>query len=292
MKESKDANPENKMLKRWKVIDREAINPFRFEWLRGWQAIFVAILSAAGYGIAYIHELGYNGEFLIPTQFIVLDLTTILITIGKILAVAAVAFIIVDFGYVLSIILGGRLESSKWMPYVRLSMPILVLVIFILAVLLKYPSLWPEMLPTVPMILFFIYIVFGLPLFTQKTQRGYEEKLKAELRRQAQFHDPVSDFFRRYLTLKVVVAFTLVCFIFLAAYFSGIGDARSQTEFLVPSKYPGVVVLRAYGDNLVCANFNKDTKEVTSRVFILRADADPELILVLSDIGPLKIPNR
>ena len=85
---------------------------------------------------------------------------------------------------------------------------------------------------------------------------------------------------------------SLISFIFLAAFFGGKGDARSQTEFLVPSKYPDVVVLRIYGDNLVCAKFDKETKEVTSRVFILRADVDPEIILVLSDIGPLNIPNR
>jgi len=209
MKESKDANPENKMSQRWKVIDRETINPFRFEWLRGWQAIFVAILSAAGYGIAYIHELGYNDEFLIPKEFIVLDLTTILITIGEILAVAGGALSILGLGYVGSIILESRFGSSKWMRYVQLAMPILILVIFILALLIRYPSLWPEMILIVPMILFFVYIVFGLPLFTQKSQRGYEEKLKAELRRQRQLHDPITAFVQRHLTFKTAIAFIL-----------------------------------------------------------------------------------
>jgi hypothetical protein len=59
----KEEKSEKKMLERWKIIDGQARSPYRFEWLRGWQAILIGILSTAGYGLAYVHELGVSLVF-------------------------------------------------------------------------------------------------------------------------------------------------------------------------------------------------------------------------------------
>ena len=91
------------MLERWKTINGGAGSQYRFEWLRGWQAVLIAILSAAGYGIAYVHELGVSEVFGIPQDLIVLNVTTILITIGEVLAVGFLTFSLMSLIYLLSI---------------------------------------------------------------------------------------------------------------------------------------------------------------------------------------------
>jgi hypothetical protein len=285
----KEEKSEKKMLERWKIIDGQARSPYRFEWLRGWQAILIGILSTAGYGLAYVHELGVSGVFGIPQDFIVLNLTTILITIGEVLAVGTGTLGVIGMAYLFSL----SVKDEKWRRIVHGSILIFILIAFILALLIRYPSVWPEMVLIAPMILFYVFVGFVLPIFRQRGVRGYRQKLKAQDEFERKSLEPVRDFVSRRFGarffLAMIIGVLLLGFIFLAAYFSGVGGARSQEKFLVTSTTPQLVALREYGDNLICAQFDRDEKLFARQLVVLRAGANPELVLRLERLGPLKM---
>lgn len=240
--------------------------------LLAWQAFFIAALTATGYGLAYVYELGFNDEFGIPPNLILLNLTTILVTIGGILAIALAVFTIICVVYLFSLIP----KFKRCQSTIHREIPLIGLLGFMSGLWWVYPLLWPEVILMAVMVIWFAFMRL---MQERKRRQGKVDE----------FPQPVSDFFRRYLTRRRFVAFSLLAFIFIAAFFSGKGDARSQIEFLIPTKYQDCVVLRMYGDNLICARFDKEEQEVERRMFILRADFDPDGELVLSPVGPLKV---
>lgn len=58
---------------------------------------------------------------------------------------------------------------------------------------------------------------------------------------------------------------------------------------MVPASAPGSVVLCTYGDYVILAPFDKQTKEVARAISILKKGDDPRLLLQLERIGPLHL---
>ena len=244
------------------------------------QAILIAALTAAGYGLAYVHELGFNEIFGIPQDFIVLDLTTILIAVGEVLVVGVGTFSLVALGYILSIKYGSLRNA------IRNAGAIVMIILFAFGIILliRYPSLWPDVIVIIFMFLFFVVVT----LITTPRKGTKPQKSKPDVEKQSEHLKRFEALFFSRIGIIIVLAFTLLSLTFLAAYFSGKGDAMSQKEFLVTSTDPELVVLREYGDNLICAEFNRDMKLFTHPIIVLRAGADPELVLTLESVGPLE----
>lgn len=147
----------------------------KFKWLLSWQALIIAALSAIGYGVAYVHELGFNNDFGIPQELIVLNLTTVLVAIGKVLAIAAVALFVFGLGYIVYFVL-LRTKSDGWRLIVRLAIPLFLFLVFIIALWKTYPSLWPELILLIPMLLFFDLRYIHIPIiFAKRCQRLYSK---------------------------------------------------------------------------------------------------------------------
>ncbi|HEX8144645.1 MAG TPA: hypothetical protein VF553_18905 [Pyrinomonadaceae bacterium] len=68
----------------------------------------------------------------------------------------------------------------------------------------------------------------------------------------------------------------------------GQAEAINQRNFLVINTSPEMAVLRIYGDNMSCAPFNRETKEVQKSFVIIKAADNPKHSFNLEDIGPLK----
>jgi hypothetical protein len=60
-----------------------------------------------------------------------------------------------------------------------------------------------------------------------------------------------------------------------------------EKEFLVLASSPDTVVLRIYGDNIICAPFNRSAKEMQRSFIIHKVGETPPLELRLEKIGPL-----
>jgi hypothetical protein len=86
-----------------------------------------------------------------------------------------------------------------------------------------------------------------------------------------------------------------IVIIFYGTYIFPVGgrvDAQRQTWFQVvaqSSDVPEVVVLRAYGDYLFAAPFNRSTKEVVKRLFILKMSEIDKTPLTTEEVGPLHV---
>ena len=72
------------------------------------------------------------------------------------------------------------------------------------------------------------------------------------------------------------------------ANLAGDAAAISQKEFLVTNTTPAMVVLRVYGDTMICAPFDRNSHEVKKSFTLLKMAEDPKLVLSLENVGPLK----
>jgi len=68
--------------------------------------------------------------------------------------------------------------------------------------------------------------------------------------------------------------------------------ALNQSEFLVITTSSEMVVLRAYGDKLLCAPFDRTKKEVKRTFSILKIAEDSNLKLSLEEVGPLHMEKE
>ena len=84
---------------------------------------------------------------------------------------------------------------------------------------------------------------------------------------------------------------TLIMILWLLLVISNnAGDAAAlkQEEFLVANTSPEMVVLRIYGDHLICAPFDRATKEAQRSYSVLNVADDPQLMVRLEKVGPLR----
>jgi hypothetical protein len=97
------------------------------------------------------------------------------------------------------------------------------------------------------------------------------------------------------LAVVVILAILLLLAILPLAFLVGRGEAMSQQDFLVtftnPSMPPDTVVLRIYGDKMVCASFDFEKREVTKTFFVLKLDDEPRPKIYLAKVGPLKVKS-
>jgi|SRR5579862_5826810 len=68
-------------------------------------------------------------------------------------------------------------------------------------------------------------------------------------------------------------------------------EASRQVEFYVVPGSPETVVLGMYGDTIVSAHFERNTKTVRKDFVIVKLSANPALNLRLEQIGPLHLPK-
>jgi hypothetical protein len=104
--------------------------------------------------------------------------------------------------------------------------------------------------------------------------------------------------FRR---VAVVAAMLLVVILLVwLPWYTGKLQAKTQTRFWVPtypdstSTYPNSVVLRIYGDRLVCGEIKElenGTNQLTGNFFVIRLDDNPRPVLKLEKKGNLKLPD-
>jgi hypothetical protein len=78
----------------------------------------------------------------------------------------------------------------------------------------------------------------------------------------------------------------VVVFIFVSGYLAGRADAWKKEVFLVPSSNPELVVLRIYGDNVVCGTLVQKSDEIGlgPAIDLLRLDDVSNLTLT-----PIKV---
>ncbi len=92
------------------------------------------------------------------------------------------------------------------------------------------------------------------------------------------------------LFLNVVVLLVgFLCVIAMLARAAGISEALRTEHYYVVATEPELVVLRIYGDTMVCVPFTRDTRQVQRAFQLIKLAEDPSLIMRQEKIGPLHV---
>jgi hypothetical protein len=240
----------------------------------------IAVAPAVGYGLAYLYESEFCNVFGIPVGFVVIGWTSIITAIGSFATFLAVLLFVLNNVYFLRL-LGFPVGSlSTW---ARLVTKHVTMFLIMFLVFLRYhsfvPSLsfWLFLAPSFYLITDLVY-----PLITMSTMKGYSNKLRAydEQRTLPTFIRSVPS----WVLLAAIVLLTSA----MCANFEGRKAALSQETFLVPSVNTSSVVLRIYGDRLICAQFDRQTRHTQDSFFVIQLGNDPDLRFTMEEVGPLR----
>jgi hypothetical protein len=245
------------------------------------EGIMLALASAGAYLFAFFYEQGYTAYFEMPSQLINVSLVNILI-----FGMMAITFVTFTF----------MMTNTVWMllpklhPYLAFHLPrILVAICFfvIYPILMFGFSGWRIWI--LPLVFFSLmaFMTLILPLWGHKKagniSQRYDAMMEAERNSKPDLTDKFAARFGTVASFMVAILIGLMIF----TYWSGRAEAVNQRNFLVVNSVPEMVVLRIYGDNMICAPFNRETKEVQKSFIIIKAAEDPKLTFNLEEVGPL-----
>ena len=134
-----------------------------------------------------------------------------------------------------------------------------------------------------------LFLQFVFPLIVQRG-KTYVEKLEAQEDTERQVVDSYAIMQRKFGNESL-----LIILLFLGgmttALSAGTAEAIRQEEFLVTNTKPELVVLRIYGDNLICVPFNRATGEIEQSFSVMKNTGETGLVLHLEKLGQLHSPT-
>jgi len=251
---------------------------------------FVAALSGAAYLLAFNYELGYASAFGIPRAFIKVDLVTVLTTFGALLSLILILFLLADFAY--------SVLTQREDPIRRTILKRSFWLIYFVVSIVVYAGTGPEQYQYIKwfafLILFLILFDFIImPLITQRGKGSYFEKLEAVERKEREDKGEGKSLLKILQSTRggtIVLNLILGLLILLTVcYNMGRAKALAQTDFLLLDEEKPTVVLKVYGDLLICASFNKDSKQIEENLTIKNLTRQDTLKLTNKEVGPLRL---
>jgi hypothetical protein len=228
--------------------------------------LLIAVAPALGYGLAYVYRFGYCDVYHIPSDLIRLDLTTILIAIAASLGILAIL---------------------AWFAFMMMTIPLYISAtrkrIYFSIVFLVFLGLFSGFFLTIDeskqlgiMFLFFLFFVFVIPWFIRRFPTKRRKRQDIPINRLVN---------NKYFGYGFVVFFVVIA-ILVSGYLAGRSDARKKEIFYVPSSNPQLIVLKVYGDNIVCGELVQETDKVGlgPRIDLLKLNNLSDLTLT-----PIKI---
>lgn len=220
------------------------------------------LLSSAAYLAAYLYESGFARHFRIPTEFINIDINTILI-VGSLFA--SVAFLVFQLLNIAALVQASTSDTTSGWLLLAKKHGLLVSLMAILWIIGGYyksdvirtfwfNGLW-----------FLVDIVPALLL--RKEYGSVSAALHKILHYQTKPKQPSAlDLFPS--AQNVVLMVMLALFLAMIAGQAGLGEARRKTKFAVDDA--GNVLLRTYGANMVFGTLSP-AKDCIEPVFLLRS---------------------
>jgi len=248
------------------------------------EAALLALATAAAYLLAFRYESGYASYFGIPTDLIAVDLRSLLLFgVGFVtLAVAlliAVNFLVMTF-------------PSKVHPALKrtlFTITFFSIFCFIPVALygIDHPEKWWWVLIIYILLLFFQLIY---PVFAAKREHGYLNKLAA-FHASADRRPDLDTAAEARFGMSPVLLVSLFLIGIAIARIGGEATAMKRTSFLVLGSKPPRVVLRTYGDTLVCALADLERHEVIADFLLIKV-GNNSYPLTLQDVGPLVLKRQ
>jgi len=232
--------------------------------------VAISILTAMGYALAYLFEVGFCNQCGIPTNLIQVGLSNVLSCAFRLIIVLGLTWII-WYAYLFNQIkhAPNKLRSTLYL-IVGLCFPLIIYII-------TYEDMWKEWISQLiavftVAIIFISYELIAKYIFRRKTSGVVEKKGNV-----------------------VIIALIIVFILFWTSHFIGQADAKIQDKFLTISIPQYSAVLRIYGDNIICQPLDKsvDSENQTVKytlkgnIFVIRLSNTTEHILNLENTGRL-----
>lgn len=245
----------------------------------------IPLTIAIGYGLAYAFEWGYCSVFGIPSYLIELSINNVLFTVSTVVTLLALVTL-VWYPYV---ILPIQKASKPWQ--IRLSYLAGGLLIVILLAAL-YKEVWLEWVPLLIGIVATWIAVFIIPMIFRWIKQKISLLLGREKIKETQKSEAVpapttkstNELTKR--KLAIIILFSTVL-LFWIAFTAGQATAEMQDEFFVIADPTDCVVLRTYGENLICAPIDMEKIKISGNVFIKKVESGSGLIMKLEKTGRL-----
>jgi uncharacterized membrane protein len=279
-----------------------------------WLGVLITIGPALGYSLAFLRELGFCQFFKIPVSFIRLDITNTLIAVGEGLGLLVIALFALALWYQMESAqqakkVGSMQRRVFWWYWIFVFMLYLGLIsgayiyisLEVSAALSTFFVLFDLIIDLLVATLRFlkaIDLVLAIYRFikTNYLVLAVYKFIKAKVwrRKPVEPAKPIPEDlstgllpqpYSRWAFTVVVVALV----VFGGTWAASTMQAENQKDFFVPSTSPNSVVLKIYGDNLICAPFNGKTVEPS--FFVLKVNDESRPVLELKRVGPLTPAN-
>lgn len=229
----------------------------------------LAAMPLAGFAIAFVYECGFANYFNVPVEYISISLATILVSTFFVFGTAY-------WGYVLARpVTSLKAKDDSLNRRLRVS----GVVAFVLA------AQWVAFrgfnsVMFLPVVTYIIYLLYtcALPLLFNRNHAYWERIKISDEQGEKEWIVP-----RRYRPLTMIVAWFMV--LIVIAYSSGRGIANQDRTYKVIHDRD-VVVVRIYGDNLICAPLDRKNKLVIPAFRVIKST--DKIVLDLEDVGPLQ----
>lgn len=248
------------------------------------QGIIVALSPVIGYGLAFLYELGFCLVFEIPREFITLNLTAVFIAAGSLVVIIFIFYWLIDIFL--------RLVPQRDSLLFRELGLFLAISLLPVGLLILWWGLWERLIVVAGVFFFFVFLEFIMPLFTQRSKGSYLQKLEAQRKYEIAGPKGVVEHLADFLGRRAFLTFLAIIILLFLAGLAGESKAVKQDKFFVPSTYPDSVVLRIYGENIICAPLDAKEKEIQKNFFVIRMTDEPRPMLQLQKIGPLRVKGE
>jgi len=266
--------------------------------------IIIPLSPAIGYGLAYLHEFGFVSVFGIPSDLIRIELISVLRASSIVFLFLVLLFSVLVIAYGFS---WARDKKGRW---VGDSLPWLVSLALFLWLVSNHPSVYVAWVPPLAVFLLWLVCRFILkplmsllkslvkwlmsPVASLLTSQARVHSLIDKLRAMYQImraqlsksDEAIIPYLQERKQLVIVVGGLLILLMLasLASYYDGVASAMDQQYFWV-SDNQQAVVLRFYGDELVCAPSDNTAEDgFQRRFFVMKMDDEPRPVLILKRI--------
>lgn len=253
----------------------------RFAWLS--HAALIILGSAFSYFLAFVYERAYCKYFNVPDSFIRPDLTTVLAFAVALYTFSFSIFWLINVLYVF-FHPGDKKKVSAVSRFIR-TRGILILLALIIAAAYQWDKYgWL----TIVIIVSTLFILDILPaIITKKEHRTFNTALHASMDGTDRINSIWVPLKRKFGEQIFMLYLFCWCAVSVAGAL-GQSAAERQTRFLVPNLKPDSIVVKMYGNNVICISIDRANKKAGKELTILSLQDPSPIRLHWEKLGPFK----
>jgi magnesium-transporting ATPase (P-type) len=222
------------------------------------QSLFIFLIPAIGYSIAFMFELSFFDYFKMPTDLIEITISNLF---SSILFAILVSFYFI-FSIYLRFYINHKITAGIKIKLLVFSIALVLIIIYMACVSYSFRN----------KNYYLLLLLLGISLLLIPFLYKYHEKFKSQ----------------RNFNFKILFFYTIfLSFMLLTLFIAGKISAERQSKFFVINDSEEKIVLRIYNDILICAPFDRANKKIFLN-FSIKKTSENSISLKLEKVGPLK----